>query len=65
MRVPSPLAAPVPDNMPGAEILKWVAAAEPRPVPRCGALRLLNNGPGKENKCERTHVPVRLRMPLV
>lgn len=53
------------DNMRGAELPKWLAAAEPELALRSGALCLASNGPEAENKNEKINVPVDLRMPLI
>ena len=53
------------DNVPGAELPKWVRAAGIRPVLRDGVLCLTKWDKAADDQPARIHVPVHLRVPLI
>ena len=53
------------DNVPGAELPKWVRAAGLRPVLRDGVLCLAKCDKVRDEKPARIHVPVHLRVALI
>lgn len=53
------------DKVPGAELPTWVRAGHLKPVLRDGVLCLAKMEPGDDDRPDRIHVPLHLRVPLI